>query len=677
MNYRTAALSCEFPTVNPRSRIVGSTALCGFFVFALNVLVCTDLWSAGYVDHLGSVEGSFLAFSRWIAGHRGDLHWFPLWFSGMPFERVYGPNLHWTVAALSSAAHISILRSYRIVTAALYCLGPVTLFWLCRRLTGSRGYALAVSLAYSLFSPIALLSASVTADLGSLFWARRYQALVHYGEGPHIATLALLPLVVWSFHEVVGEGRRRFVPVAAVLFGVAIATNWTGTIGILMALAAYSLSRWGKVPRVRWLWAAGIGVLGYGMVCPLVPLSVLVSAPGNAEASDGTYFGLSTGMGLVGLAGALTSAHLILERLRLDRNFRFFVYLFLISGSVALGRIWFNVSLTPQAHRFQLVMEVGLVGAILYPFHIAWLRWEDQTRRAIVILFVLFCGFQWYEYRQYVRSQTRSIRIENRVEYRAAKWLEQNANGARVFAPGSIAIWMNAFADTPQMVGCCDQSVPSRSHRLAFYTIYTGENAGTKDAENSLLWLKAYGTSMVGVSAPSSAEYFKAFRNPDKFEGLLPVIWREDGVTFYRVPGVSETLAHVIPADRAVRRPPAHGLDVEHLRKYVAALEDPAAPRAEMKWVSGHESRIKSNLRSGQLLSVQVSYAPGWTAAANGRPVAVQADGLGLMVLEPPCDGACDIDLRYGPPSEHIYSRWAQIFAFAVALAVVLLPQHR
>jgi hypothetical protein len=663
--------------VNLRGRTLGVPVLSCLFIFALNAFVCRDLWSAGYLDHLGSVEGSFLAFSRWIAAHRGDLDWFPLWFSGMPFERVYGPNLHWTVAAVSSWTGISVLRSYRVITAALYCLGPVTLFWLCRRLTKSHGYALAVSLVYSLFSPIALLSASVRDDLGSLFWARRYQALVHYGEGPHIATLALLPLVVWSFHEAVGEGRRWFVPVTAGLFGAAIATNWTGTIGILIALAAYTLSRMGTAPWIRWLGAAGIGLLGYGMVCPLVPPSVLMSAPGNAQASDGTYFGSSSAVAMAVLAGALTCAHLSSERLKLDRNFRFFVYLFLIAGSAALGRIWFNVFLTPQPHRFQLVMEMGFVGAILYPFRAFWSMWKKPTKNAVVIIFVMLCGFQIYQYRQYMASQTRSVGIENRVEYRATKWLEQNARGARVFAPGSIGIWMNAFADTPQMVGCCDQSVPSRSHRLAFYTIYTGENAGAEDAEDSILWLKAYGARMVGVSAATSAEYFKAFRNPDKFEGLLPAVWREEGVTFYRVPGVSETFAHVIPANRIVARPPVHGLDVEYLRGYVAALEDPATPRAEMKWVNGHEGRIKTNLGPGQVVSMQVSYAAGWTANANGRRAAVHADGLGLMVIEPPCDGACDIKLRYAPTAEHTYSRWAQIFSWALALAIPLLAQRR
>src|SRR5215469_3418562 len=135
-----------------------STVICCLFLFGLNAWVSSDLWFARYLDHLGSAEGFFLAFGQWISRHWGRLHWFPLWFDGMPFQRVYGPNLHWTVAALSRFAHISMLRSYRLVTASMYCLGPVSLFWLCWRLTRSRAYSLAVATVCSLFSPIVLFS---------------------------------------------------------------------------------------------------------------------------------------------------------------------------------------------------------------------------------------------------------------------------------------------------------------------------------------------------------------------------------------------------------------------------------------------------------------------------------------------------------------------------------------
>jgi hypothetical protein len=186
-----------------------------------------------------------------------------------------------------------------------------------------------------------------------------------------------------------------------------------------------------------------------------------------------------------------------------------------------------------------------------------------------------------------------------------------------------------------------------------------------------MLWLKAYGATMVGVTGPSSTEYFKAFRNPHEFEGLLPIAWREDDTTLYRVPGRSASLAHVIPRECEVRQLPLYG-DLDPLRPYVTALDDPALPLADMQWVSGHEAHVRATLTPGRIVSVQVSYAPGWHATANGVPVRLHSDALGLLIAEPLCHGLCDIDLVYDSPPEARYARFAQLTAAALCLAIFL-----
>ena len=47
---------------------------------------------------------------------------------------------------------------------------------------------------------------------------------------------------------------------------------------------------------------------------------------------------------------------------------------------------------------------------------------------------------------------------------------------------------------------------------------------------------KAFGVGAVGVSGPHSAEAWKGYKYPDKFDGVLPALWQSDGVTLYRVP---------------------------------------------------------------------------------------------------------------------------------------------
>src|ERR1039458_9531772 len=232
---------------------------------------------------------------------------------------------------------------------------------------------------------------------------------------------------------------------------------------------------------------------------------------------------------------------------------------------------------------------------------------------------------------------------------------------------------MNNFTDTPQMVGCCDQSVPSLEQRIAFYTIYTGSNAGTRDAEIARLWLKSYGASFIGVTGPRSKEVFRGFTNPREFEATLPVLWSdgEDDI-IYQVPGRSSSLAHVIlPKDEVVRAP-VNGNDVGPLEPYVRAIDDATLPLADMRWVNPHRVRVETRLQPSQLVSIQISYAPGWHAFANRSPALVRPDALGLMIIEPQCVGECRIDLTYESGPEAGWTRVVQLVSVALTIGLLL-----
>src|SRR5262249_20492101 len=152
--------------------------------------------------------------------------------------------------------------------------------------------------------------------------------------------------------------------------------------------------------------------------------------------------------------------HATLERVRADRNLRFFLYFFFCSAAVVLGKLWGDVSLVPQPHRFQLEMEMALLGAALFAA-------GKRTAIAIAALCLIHIGV----YRSFANALTRPIEITGTLEYRMSKWFEEHVGSQRVFAPGNVSIWMNQFVDTPQMVGCCGQSVPSIEQSIAFYTI--------------------------------------------------------------------------------------------------------------------------------------------------------------------------------------------------------------
>ena len=90
---------------------------------------------------------------------------------------------------------------------AVRCLGPATLFFFVLYFTRSRGWALAVALAYTFYSPLYYFVPAIDRDRGIAYLPWRLQVLMKYGEGPHNLGLTLIPLALVSVWRAgVGKG---------------------------------------------------------------------------------------------------------------------------------------------------------------------------------------------------------------------------------------------------------------------------------------------------------------------------------------------------------------------------------------------------------------------------------------------------------------------------------------
>jgi hypothetical protein len=116
---------------------------------------------------------------------------------------------------------------------------------------------------------------------------------------------------------------------------------------------------------------------------------------------------------------------------------------------------------------------------------------------------------------------------------------------------------------------------------------------------------------------------------------------------------------------------------VGQVRSYVAALEDPVLPIAEMTWTSRHSARIVAELRRDQFVSVQVTYHPGWRAEVDGARRRVIGDKIGLMAIEPQCEGRCTIDLIYDGGTEMKAAKAASLAGLLSCLAWAVLRRKR
>jgi hypothetical protein len=643
--------------------------LLGAALLALNTYIAKDLLSVQFTRQHGSVESAFITYAAYAARNIGDLTWYPTWYGGTPFYDVYQPGLHLAVAALASLAPITPQHAYHLITGLAYAIGPVTLFCLCLGVTGRRGYAFAVGLFYSLLSPMALLSPVVARDVGSAFHPRRFQILVQYGEGPHIAAVMLLPLVLLFLYRAGVERKTLYVPFASVTLALLVLTNWPGTVGVSLAIIALCFAEFGK-GRVAWMRLAVIGVIAYLLVCRWIPPSTVAQVLGNAQQSGGHYFHARSLLYLSVIAALLVVSNIGLERLGAPRFTRFAVLYTLLTGCVTLGYFWFGIAILPQPHRFQVELEMAIATTACALGGLLLRRAPRKIRITSCMLLLIAAVPLLASNRQYARELSAPMDMTQSSEYVMAKQFDRLRPYDRVFAPGSISLWMNLWTDTPQVSGCCDQSVPDLGHRHAEYVIYTGEAAGNRDAEISLLWLRAYGATAVGVDGPRSTEVYKPFRHPFKFDGVLPLLWRDGDDAIYDIPTPSRSLAHVIPVSAIIPRAPVNGIDIQPLHAYVAALEDATLPYARFRWTSRHSAEISTVMGANQVLSVQISYDPDWRATVNGRPAPILRDKLGQVLIDTGCHGPCAIELSYGALRKNIAAWGMQFIGLLLAIAI-------
>jgi hypothetical protein len=622
-------------------------------LFLVNLWLVRDLLSIEYLDQMGSIEGTHIALARWARDNWNDLNWFPLWYGGIPYVYSYPPLLPRLVAAVSALLAITPAHAYHAVTAIFYSLGPVTLFWLALRLCGSGSASFAAGLLYSLVSTSTFLIPAVRYDAGGMWGVRRLQALVQYGEGPHIAALTLLPLAVLLLSLALERRRAGWWLVAVLGLASPPLTNWIGVPALAMAAATLLLARQSGAWRRDWPRAIGAGIAAYLIASPWIPPSAVRVMESNQRWLSGPLSPapVLAAWSLVGLLASGACLWLFRRR-NTPPAIRFALLFLLPAAAVPLASAWFGVSLLSQPARFHLEMEMALALAAAFAGGELVGRTKPRARAAIICALVAAACYGALRCDTHAKRLVRPIAIEGAVEFQAAEWFARNLPGRRVFAPGSIGFFLNAFNDTPQFGGGADQAVVNPLWTHVNYQILSGENAGPREAEIALLWLDAFGVDAVVAGGPHSREFYKPFRNPHKFEGVLPELWRDGDDAIYRVPRRGASLAHILrPADLAPR-PPAGALDIDPVRHYVAALDNPVYPLARMTWRTRHSAVISAPLEKGQILSVQVSYHPGWEARVAGQPRRVRADHLGQLVIEPDCEGACTVEISFSGGKE-------------------------
>jgi hypothetical protein len=646
-------------------------------LFLLNAYLCYGLFGVEYLRHMGSIEPAYIGLSRYMLAHWRDFSWFPAWYAGIPAQNAYPPVLPWVVSLAALLRGVSTAHAYHWVTALIYCLGPVALFALTLRLSGSPRAAFLAGVLYSSLSPSEWLIPAIGRATGQ-FHPERLTALVFYGESPHIVALTLIPLAILLLDLALERKRAPYFALAVLSFSSVALTNWLGAFTLALGTLAYVLAR--GVPSK--LFARDVGFViflamtAYCLTAPWIPPSTIATVHTDSKLAGGNF--TEAGTELLHWTPAILLILLVLKLVfrRFPTYFQFAIFFAFLTALPPLANTWANTAIVPQPERYHLEMELAL--ALLAGLLLDAALRRLPARPALFATIALLLALIWpiKSDRHYARDALiLTIDITTTSEWRTAQWLNQHWRGGRVMLPGSSMFWLAAFSDTPQIGGAFDQGVTIPVYGPITYEIASGDSAGSHAAEIAMLWFKALGVQAVAVSGPGSTEVYKRFSNPAEFEGILQPLWRDRGDVLYDA-GSPTSLAHVMAASDLVTKMPINGIDLAPLRPYVAALVNPRYPPASFEWTSLHSARIQTDLPPNSVVSIQVSWSAGWHATMNGRVLRVLKDALGFMYVVPSAAGPASISMDYDGGAEMIAAHWISGVTLALLALACLIPRR-
>jgi hypothetical protein len=640
---------------------------------AVNFYLCRGLFVVSYTGHTNSIQGLWISMARLAGEHWFRPSWWPYQDAGVPFEHTYMPLLPASSAIVAKLAGVPAARAFFTVMGMVLCLGPVTLFLMLWRMSGAPGCSFWAALAYSVTSPARALLPEL--DVNPIrYWSslRLYGAIV-WDDLPHHAAVCFLPLALLFIWRAIEKRLPRDYVLAILFIALTVLPSVFGATALCLGVVCMLLVLPRKDLAANLSLLVVLAFIAYLVVSPFLPPSLIATIRSNQQNfpedrwSAGSFTALSVVvLGCVLLLRALDRAHV-------ERHVRFFIVFAFVTASVPIVDAYLNRHFIPQPNRYTAEMEIG-VAMLAVPL-LAWLssRLPHNIRSALAVFVLCVAAEQVAGLRAFVEQNTRPVDPTQGIEYRVARWIDGDMPGRRVMVPGSIAQWCNVFSDTPQLSGASYSTTPNWTQQEAMKSILTA--ATPAETAVAVLWLKAFGVQAATAVGHRSPEFWKG-PSSTKFDGLLPVLWRQEDTSIYGVPQRSPSLAHVIPADAIAKRTAAGLLPLSELSKYVAALDDPALPLADMRWESLRRASIETTLASGQFVSVQTGYHRGWHARANGHAAAIRRDGLGFLLLQPDCAGQCHIELTYDGGWEYNLCRLLSLLAM-LGLAAYAWTSYR
>jgi hypothetical protein len=619
-------------------------------IFLFTAVLIKPLFRAKYLDRWDSIESTFIADGRFLKDHSPHPQWQPLWYCGTRYDYLYPPALRYGTALLSRV-YIPV-KAYHVYTALLYSIGIAGVYFLVWVMSRSRGAAWLAAAASALVSPVFL----VIPWRSPLLAPWRLWVLLGSGEGPHISSVALLPFAL-AFAWLALEKRRPALLAAAGICSALVAlTNFYGATALAIFYPILVWSLWVTHRDNRmWLRAAAIPTLAYGLSAFWLTPSYLRITIENLQyvSSRGNAWSLALFAVAIVLFAALSLRGASGKPGRAYAAFLSGALLFL--GVNVVGRFHFNFRIMGEPHRLVPELDLAMTMASAEVLRRLW-NWPARapsrvwTARALVVMVVLLAA--WFAHHYILHPwelYPRELDYRQRVEYRMSDWVASHLPQARTFVSGSVRFWWDAWHDLAQVGGGSEQGLLNRKVVPAGWEIMLGPNP-----ELAVRWLTALGADAVIVSDKHSQEIYHDFTSPNKFSGVLPVLYDDrQGNVIYQVPRRYPSLARVVDRARFEALQPLQQSNLDLLRAYTAVIEEGPDSPTTTAWSGTDAMRVHARVTQGQSILVQVTYDPAWHAYAGGQALPVHKDrGADFSVIDAP-PGVHDIAFVFETPLEN------------------------
>ncbi len=611
-------------------------------------MIASSLWDVGITRHFQSNELAFPSLAKYVWEWRHDPFWFSWWDIGMPLENAYLPLIPWLIAALHGITGVDYVRTYHAVLGIAYFLGTAGVYVLAKHLSRSSIAAGVAAAVYSFVSISAIIFPEIRDDLGSVLYSRRLHTIVFYGEGPHNVTVAILPFAILAAIRLLEARTRKRILCWLVLTMMMILTNPFGAAALVLALIALVFANPAHNGRALGTRTAVYFLLPGILLTAFVPAGAFETMLLRSQTSGGDFrFGQSW-IGKAAMITALLGAlHFLLRRRSPETRFMV-SFLFLILSAPGAW-FWFQLVMVPQPKRYHLEVELAVALVIAAGLGRAFeLRPKVQTLVAILAITLLPIGFAVN--RQFSHQLLISPEFTLSENYAVLEWVRNHIPpDSRVMAGGELGFALNLFVSNPQISSGHEPSSPNSVQPMAIYTIYSGENAGSRDAEISVSWLRALGaTHLIMQKRPACPACIQPFRNPVKFEGVLEKVYENSIWRIYATGAKGYSDIRIAAQASMVPKRPLHGLDVDSLRVLIDSIDSDRS-RMNIQRLSPGHLRIKGTFHDKEVVQFVTTYSSGWraTLAGTGQTLPMQRDGLDLMYFVPPAGVPCEIALTY------------------------------